>query len=186
MFAPSLGGYAGVLDMVSQLPGVQNAIDSIKAYMGEFLGLPRRITAAMDKADRLKRLAQDKGDNTATAKVVASASALSNLRVQYAKAETKVKWLLDQLKAAGFGVLPVAVALAAVTIAGTVVYLIKSVSYQERLLADVEKGLVPASALGAGGWAGALGSIGGALPWVAGAVVVAVVVPRFMRRKGKA
>lgn len=132
---------------VTALPGVSDAINYVKKQVGAFFGLPARIAAAARKAESLRQVAQNKGLTKEAAEIGAVQSALILLQGKYTETETKVGPLLEQLKGAGFGVLPVlpiALITAAAAVAAAMAYLFKGVSFNEDLLNKIERKVVTA------------------------------------------
>ncbi len=133
--------------LLETIPGVDTAINTIKAKVGEFLGLGIRIQNALKRAFKLNEFARQAGKNVEAGKASASIAALQKAQITFVTTESKLKQLMDGLKAAkvpGFGVLPIALGLLALTVVAGVTGLIKYVSFQEKVLDDIEKGLIPA------------------------------------------
>lgn len=129
------------------IPGVAKAVEYVKAQVGAFFQLPQRLRAATEKSARLLSVASSKGRDLESAELVAVQKTIASLRSTYAETEKKVSWVLDQLKAAGFGALPLALVGVAIAVAGTMAYLFRATSFNESLLDKIEKKvLTPAEA----------------------------------------
>ncbi len=157
------------------LPGVQTAINTVKAKVGEFFQLPLRIAAAQKRGSAVLKVAQEKGMSLQAAEVSGLLSILNTLKSQYDSTETKLSTVLDQLKQYGFGFLPLIVATAVIAVAASVTYLINSVYKTERALDAVQsKVMTPDEASKFFGTSGILGSLGGfGTPLLIGGAVLA-------------
>ncbi len=124
---------------VTAIPGATDAINYVKAQVGKFFQLPQRIKAAQDRATALRAAATGKGFNTEAAEAGAVQGALTSLSGTYASTEKKLTGLLDGMKAAGFGALPVALLAVAVAVAASMAYLFKTISFNESVLDKIEK-----------------------------------------------
>lgn len=129
---------------LTALPGVSDAVNYVKAKVGQFFGLPARIAAASRKAEQLRQIAQNKGLSSEAAQIGAVQSALLQLQSKYTETESKVGPLLEQLKGAGFGlaVIPIAIVSAAAAVAAAMAYLFQGVSFNEDLLTKIEKKVI--------------------------------------------
>ena len=162
--------YSGIMDFAS----AEGAVNYLKAKVGAFFQLPYEYAQARKRIAAMTSVAKEKGDQTAIAKLTLINQGVSTLQGSYASIESKVKALLDQLKAYGLGFLPLLVVGAAIVAAGAVSYQLVSWGKLKTELEALEKGLPIPFSLGGG-----LATIGKALPWVAAAVVAVVVVPRM-------
>ena len=131
-------GLSGLMDFT----GAQAAIDYIKAKVGAFFQLPYEYAQAKKKIPALMAAAKQKGDNTAIAKLSVIDVGVNKLQAGYPSTESKVKTLLDAMKSAGLGVIPLVVAGLAVTVGGAVAYQLVTWGKMKTELNAIESGLV--------------------------------------------
>lgn len=131
-------GLSGITD----IPGVDTAINYIKAKVGAFFQLPYEYAQAKKKIPSLIAAAKAKGDTTSVVKLTAINSGVNSLQTGYGAIESKVKMLLDELKSLGFGILPLVVAGLAITVSGAVAYQLVSWGKLKTELNAIEKGTV--------------------------------------------
>lgn len=124
---------------ITAVPGATDAINYVKAQVGKFFQLPQRIKAAQQRAQTLQAAAAGKGMSTEAGEAAAVLSALSSASGTYTSTESKLTGVLDAMKAAGFGALPVVVLGVAVAVAASMAYLFKTVSFNETVLDKIEK-----------------------------------------------
>ena len=137
------------LGQIELIPGVQEAVNYIKGKVGEFFQLPSRITAGIKKAIQLNEVARAKNKPGYAAEALAVKVVFDKARGTYTSLESKLKTVLDALKAAGLGLLPLIVIGAAITLAAGMALLFKQVSFSEKVLSDIEnKILTPEEAAG--------------------------------------
>ena len=134
-------GLAGITDF----PSVQSAIDYVKSKVGAFFQLPYEYTKAKKRIAVALAAAKAKNDNTTIAKLNAIDMGVNNLQKGYPSTESKVKTFLDQLKAAGFGIIPLVIAGAAIVVGGAVAYQLVTWGKLNTELNAIEKGTVSAS-----------------------------------------
>ena len=132
-------GVQAVGQATGSTPAFQSAVNVVKGKVGEFFQLPGRIDAAMKKANILLSQAQAKGKNLEAGEVSGLISFLNSLKSKYTSTESKLKSVLDSLKVAGLGVIPLVLVTAVIAVAASVTYLIKSIYATERALDAVEK-----------------------------------------------
>jgi hypothetical protein len=130
----------GVFVGLGQVPGAENAINWVKARVGEFYQLPERISKLQDKAAKLQTVADQKKRVDQAARTFGVSTALKSSKENWATTEAKLSVLLANLKSAGLGVVvPLGIALSGIAMGGSMVYLFKTVDYQEKVLADIAK-----------------------------------------------
>jgi hypothetical protein len=134
-------GLSGITDF----PSVQSAIDYVKSKVGAFFQLPYEYTKAKKRIAVALAAAKAKNDNTTIAKLNAIDMGVNNLQKGYPSTESKVKTFLDQLKAAGFGIIPLVIAGAAIVVGGAVAYQLVTWGKLNTQLNAIEKGIVPST-----------------------------------------
>lgn len=127
---------------ITAIPGVGDAVNYIKAKVGEFFQLPARIGKAQKRAAALVDIASSKRMSTESAELLGIQGALASVKKTYNETESKLTGLLDMLKVAGFGALPLALIAVAVPIAAAMAYLFKTTSFNEKLLDKIEKKVI--------------------------------------------
>lgn len=176
----TVGAYGDFWD----LPGVKDAYDNIHAWWDEWTGIPARLSAAITEAAQLNDLARAQGKADAAGLVGETLAGLADLRSFYQSANDKLQGVIADLKAAGFGFLPVILAGLVVAAAAAMYYVFRKTEYYESVLSDVRAGvLTPAqgtsivteggagdgSGGGSGGFGAELGKAGGDILKVAAA-----------------
>lgn len=165
--------YNGGFGDTWSIPGLREAYDFVSKQLANWATVPGRIKAAMAKATALSAAAQTQGKTALAGKASEANSALAALESVYQSTQDKISGALKDLKAAGFGVVPLIVAGVLIVAAGTMLYVFKNLEYNERVLSDIEKGILPPSSLpGGSGFGGAVGgAVGDILKWgaIAGA-----------------
>lgn len=151
------------------LPGVRDAWAYVQDKLREWSALPKKFSDLSLKAYNLSVAAKAQGKPELANKVGSVITELTNVQSLWATTNEKLAGVLRDIKAAGFGIIPVVLGVALVAGVTVMVYVFKTVGYQERVLADIEKGLLPPGALPSGGsdpfdFGGGLGkAVGGAL-----------------------
>lgn len=140
-------GYGDIWD----IPGARKAYDFVQQQLAIWASVPGRIRAALDKSAALSAIAQRQGKPALGGKAAESTRALTTLSNVWQTANEKLTGALKELKAAGFGIVPLIVAGAIIAAAGVMLYVFKNLEYNERVLSDIEKGLLPSTALQPGG-----------------------------------
>lgn len=129
------GSFVGL----GQIPGAEEAVNWIKARVGQFYQLPERISKLQDKASKLQAVAVQKKMADQAARTYGVSTALKALKDSWATTEAKLSALLTDMKAAGLGAVSVSMAFSAVAMGGYMTYLFTTIDYQEKVLADVAK-----------------------------------------------
>jgi len=148
---------------VNPFTTVLDALDYIRSKLADWANVPRRLEQLIMRAGQVQAAARVQGDAKAAARaadvIVSAGDALHNYTVITGKLEQVKSWLrsvglLHGQQANMLGVVPVVpVVLVAVVLAvGAGMFLVyKSLAYNEALLRDVEKGLLPVAVLPGGG-----------------------------------
>lgn len=134
-----------VAPLIKQVPGVDTAIQTIKFQIGRFFQIPLRLVNLRKRTNSLLEVARQKNNNIAAGKLIAIQSATTVIESKYRSTESKLTDVLDGLKEQGLGlipVIPIVLGGSAVMVAGTITYLLKAVSFQEKVLRNVESGLL--------------------------------------------
>lgn len=165
------------LGQIELIPGVQEAVNYIKGKVGDFFQLPSRITAGIKKAIQLNEVARAKGKSVQASEALAVKLVFDKARSSYNSLEAKLKTVLDALKSAGLGIIPFIVIGAALALAAGMALLFKTVSFNEKVLSDIEnKILTPEEAAGLFGkrpwFGGLLGGLGTPLLLLGGGLLV--------------
>lgn len=126
--------------------------------------LPARIEHAMGKAAYIMGMARAQGNTETASKAETTLSALSLLRRTVLVVNSKVQTARELIDQAGLGAIPLAVAAAAIVAAAGMALVYKALEHNERILEDIEAGILPPEAIGTGGIGGGIGrGIGQAL-----------------------
>jgi len=152
-------GLSGILDF----PSAQDAVNYVKAKVGEFLGLPIRFKRAFERLTRIKDEGKRIGNNTVVAKATLLERGVGTLQSNYPAVESKVTSLLSTLKSMGLGLLPLIVVGLAIAAAGAVAFQLTSIKKLELEIDAAEKGLKLPSTFD---FFGGLGNVVGWLPFI--------------------
>ena len=118
----------------------------------------------MGKAAYILGMARAQQNTEAAAKAEATLSRLSLLRRTVLVVNSKVQTARELIDQAGLGAIPLVVAAAAIVAAAGMALVWKAFEYNERVLDDIEAGILPPEALGTGGIGAGIGrGIGQAL-----------------------
>lgn len=130
----------------------------------EWQRLPARIEHAMGKAAFILGMARAQENTATAAKAEATLGALSLLRRTVLVVNDKVKTAHELIDQAGLGAIPLVVAAAAIVAAAGMALVYKALEHNERILDDIEAGILPPEAIGTGGIGAGIGrGIGQAL-----------------------
>lgn len=124
------------------LPGVKDAYDFIRGQWDKWKGIPTRITAAVAKADELTQLAKQQNKPQVATVTGEALGALTSLKNFWDSANAKLDAAMADLRSMGFGIVPLIVAAAVIAAAGAFYYVFRQMEYYERVLSDVEAGVL--------------------------------------------
>ena len=166
--------------------------DQAVAYLRErwdaWQALPARLEQLMAEGTHVLGLARAQGRTGTAERTEDVLQALGTLRGTVVAVSSKIDWVRQKFAAAGYGnelgAIPFILAGIAIAAAAGMALVFKGISYNERVLRDIEKGILPPEALNGGGIGGAIGrGIGGALVPIA---IGAGALWFLSQRKGRA
>lgn len=186
------------------LPGVKDAYDFVRAQWAKWQSMPDRMAAAFAKADELTQQAQAQGRPQLASLTGEALQGLTSLRNFWNSANTKLDQAMADVKAMGFGIVPLIVGAAVLAAAGAFYYVFRQQEYYEKILTDVEHGLLTTDQVkdlpgtdggsdnGGGGLGGEIGKavgkilIGGAVLGGGYLIVTQMVMPKLRARSARA
>lgn len=144
------------------------AIAYLRDKWQDWLALPAKIERLMSRAAYVQGIARMQGRTDAADEAGRTIESLAALRGGVIAVQGKVEWARKLIAGSDagneMGAVPLVVGLAAIAAAAGMALIYKALAHQERVLEDIEAGILPPEALGTGGIGGAVGrGIGQAL-----------------------
>ncbi len=153
----------------------EQAVAYLRERWDAWQRLPARLDQLMSEGAHVLGLARAQGRTGTAERAEDVIQALGTLRGTVVAVSGKIEWVRQKLAAAGYGnelgIIPIVLAGFAIAAAAGMALVFKGISYNERVLRDIEKGILPPESLpgGGGGIGGAFGrGLGQALLPIAG------------------